>query len=682
MHVHADGSPHDHASESGAADAATHTPGPYAELLWPAIAGAALAAGFFLDRASGADATTGDFTGETAHNALRYAAYASYAVAYGVGGWEATRDGLKQLLRGRLDIDFLMVVAAIGAALVGEFAEGALLLFLFSLGHGLEHLALSRARSAVSALARLAPKSARVRAADGSEREVPVEKIAPNDLVVVRPGERIAADGRVAEGRSGVDQSPLTGESMPVEKEPGSEVFAGSLNGDGALVVKVSRRAGETLVARMVKLVAEAQASKSTAERAAERFTRIYVPCVLVATGAAIVVPPLAGWLTWNEAFLRAMSMLIGASPCALAISTPAAVLAGLARAARGGVLVKGGVHLESLGLVRAVAVDKTGTITRGRPEVAEIACMPGVDERELLRVAASVESVSSHPIAHAIVVAAAARGIEVPPAVDAAAVKGKGVEATVDGVRAGVGRAKLFEGHAQLKANGEVEALARAIESRAMTAMSVVHGARALGAIGVRDVPRPEAKAVVAALAAQGCTVTMLTGDNASTAKAVAAEVGIAETAVAAGLMPEDKIVRVKALVAQHHAVAMVGDGVNDAPALAAATVGIAMGHGGTDVALEAADVALMQDDLTRLPFAIDLGRATRTMIRQNVIFSMGVVIGLIPLTLFGIVPLPLAVVCHEGSTVLVALHGLRLLSRRDRFAGGAGTKRHSLEL
>jgi Cd2+/Zn2+-exporting ATPase len=423
----------------------------------------------------------------------------------------------------------------------------------------------------------------------------------------------------------------------------------------------------------MVKLVAEAQASKSTAERAAERFTRIYVPCVLVATGAAIVVPPLAGWLTWNEAFLRAMSMLIGASPCALAISTPAAVLAGLARAARGGVLVKGGAHLESLGLVRAVAVDKTGTITRGRPEVAEIACMPGVDERELLRVAAAVESVSSHPIAHAVVVAAAARGIEVPPGVDAAAVKGKGVEATVDGVRAGVGRAKLFEGHAVLRANGDVEALARRIESRAMTAMSVVHGTRALGAIGVRDAPRPEAKAVVAALAAQGCTVTMLTGDNAATAKAVAAEVGIAESAVAAGLMPEDKIARIKALVAEHHAVAMVGDGVNDAPALAAATVGIAMGHGGTDVALEAADVALMQDDLTRLPFAIDLGRATRTMIRQNVIFSMGVVIGLIPLTLFGIVPLPIAVVCHEGSTVLVALHGLRLLSRRDRFAGGS---------
>ncbi len=666
MHLHAHGVSHDlDPGEPGGASPSPRTHGPYAELVWPAIAGVALAAGYFLARGAG----EGAGSESNASDPLRYASYACYAVAYVVGGWEATRDGLKQLAKGRLDIDFLMVVAAIGAALVAEFFEGALLLFLFSLGHGLEHLALSRARSAVTALARLAPKTARVRAADGTEREVPVESVSPGDLVVVRPGERIAADGRVEEGRSGVDQSPLTGESMPVEKEPGSEVFAGSLNGDGALVVKVSRRAGETLVARMVKLVAEAQASKSTAERAAERFTRVYVPCVLVATALAIVAPPLFGWLSWNEAFLRAMSMLIGASPCALAISTPAAVLAGLARAARGGVLVKGGAHLESLGLVRAIAVDKTGTITRGRPEVGEIACMPGVDERELLRVAASVESVSSHPIAHAVVVAAAARGIEVPAPQDAAAVKGKGVEATVEGVRAGVGRAKLFDGHAQLKANGEVEALARAIESRAMTAMSVVHGTRALGAIGVRDTPRPEARAVIAALTAQGCTVTMLTGDNAATAKAVAAEVGIAS--VEAGLMPEDKIARIKTLVATHHAVAMVGDGVNDAPALAAATVGVAMGHGGTDVALEAADVALMQDDLTRLPFAIDLGRATRTMIRQNVIFSMGVVVALIPLTLFGIVPLPIAVVCHEGSTVLVALHGLRLLSRRDRFAG-----------
>ena len=636
--------------------------GAYAELVWPAIAGAGLLAGYLLERAAEVSAD-----GVAGGSAPLWLAYACYALAYGAGGWEATRDGLRQLRRGRLDIDFLMVVAAIGAALVGEFVEGALLLFLFALGHGLEHLALSRARSAVTALAQIAPKRARLRTADGGEREVPVEQVAVGDIIVVRPGERIAADGEVREGRSGVDQSPITGESMPVDKEPGDGVFAGTLNGDGALVVRVTQLASESLVAQMVRLVAEAQASKSTAERAAERFTRVYVPCVLVATALAITVPPLAGWLSWNEAFLRAMSMLIGASPCALAISTPAAVLAGLARAARGGVLVKGGVHLENLGILRSIAVDKTGTITRGRPEVTAIMPMPGVDERELLRVAASVESVSDHPIARAIVQAARARGIEVPQAKDAVAVKGKGVEAFVDGTRAGVGRGSLFVGHAELRADAQVARLAADIEAQAMTAMSVVHGTRTLGALGVSDRARDEAGDAVAALRALGCEVVMLTGDNAATAHHIAGQVGI--TRVEAALMPEQKIGFVRELVARDGAAGMVGDGVNDAPALAAATVGIAMGHGGTDVALQAADVALMSDDLTRLPFAVDLGRATRTMIRQNVIFSMGVVVALIPLTLFGVIPLSVAVVCHEGSTVLVALHGLRLLSRRDRY-------------
>lgn len=321
--MHGRGDDHEHApSRAGDAEGEPWAPfralGAYRELVWPALAGPALVGGYFAEGAG-----------------WSVAAYALYAVAYVVGGWEAMRDGVRQLARGRLDIDFLMVVGAIGAALVGEFAEGALLLFLFSLGHGLEYLALSRAKSAVSALAKLAPKRARVRGDDGVEREVAVDALAVGDLIVVRPGERIAADGEVREGRSGVDQSPITGESMPVDKEPGSAVYAGSLNGDGALVVRVAKPASDTLVARMIRLVAEAQATKSLAERAAERFTRVYVPCVLAVTTLAILVPPIAGWLSWSDAFLRAMSMLIGASPCALAISTPAAVLAGCAGRAR-----------------------------------------------------------------------------------------------------------------------------------------------------------------------------------------------------------------------------------------------------------------------------------------------------------------------------------------------------------
>jgi Cd2+/Zn2+-exporting ATPase len=314
------------------------------------------------------------------------------------------------------------------------------------------------------------------------------------------------------------------------------------------------------------------------------------------------------------------------------------------------------------------VAVDKTGTITRGKPELARIRCMPDVDERELLRIAASVESASSHPIARAIIDAARTRGVVVPTPTDARTVQGKGVEAIVEGTRAGVGRSSLFANHGEFTANTVLLQMAQEIESEAMTAMSVVHGTRALGALGVSDRPRSEAKRAVAALNALGCDVVMLTGDNRATAQHIAVDVGI--TRVEAGLMPEAKIALVRSFVAQTRAVAMVGDGVNDAPALAAATVGIAMGRGGTDVALEAADVVLMSDDLMRLPFAIDLGRATRAMVRQNVIFSMAVVAALIPLTLSGLVELPLAVVCHEGSTVLVALHGLRLLSRRNPYS------------
>lgn len=654
MHRHA--SDHSHAHEPALPVSASPLAalGGYAELVWPAVTGVALALGYY--------ASTHD---------LSSAVFPCYAIAYLAGGWEATREGIKLLARGRLDIDFLMVVAAVGAALVGEFFDGALLLFLFSLGHGLEHLALERARSAVTALAKYAPKKARLRERDGSERDVAVDELVIGNTILVRPGERIAADGTVTEGRSSVDQSPLTGESMPVDKVVNDDVFAGSLNGDGALLVRVSKPASDTLVASMVKLVAEAQASKSKAERAAEKFTRIYVPCVLAVTMVAIVLPPLMGWLGWDDAFLRAMSMLIGASPCALAISTPAAVLAGLARAARGGVLIKGGAHLESLGVVRTVAVDKTGTMTRGKPEVSLMLCVDGVTENELLCVAAAVESSSSHPIARAIVEAARSRNLTFTAPIEACSVQGKGVEATVDGVRAGVGRPALFVDHAIFASDARLTALASNIEAQAMTAMIVMHGSRALGAIGVSDRPRSEARVAVDALRALGCEVVMLTGDNAATAAFIAKEVGI--TSVEAGLMPNDKIARVRAFVVERGAIAMVGDGVNDAPALAAATVGIAMGHGGTDVALEAADVALMSDDLTRLPFAIELGRATRTMILQNVIFSMSVVLALIPLTLLGLVPLSLAVICHEGSTVIVALHGLRLLSRRDRFRASA---------
>jgi Cd2+/Zn2+-exporting ATPase len=613
------------------------------ELTEAGIAAAALAAGWGLER-GGAPA---------------WAWGACYAVSFAAAGWEPTIDGLRQLLRGRLDIDFLMIAAAAGAAVIGEFAEGAMLLVLFALGHGLEHYAMGQARQAIRALGRLTPTVAWVRRG-GDFAEVPVATVAAGDVVRVRASERVPMDGTVAAGTSAIDQSPITGESVPVEKNPGDTVFAGTLNGDGMIEVRVTRVAADSTVARMIRLVEEAQGQKSSTQRYAERFTRVYVPCVIGATALMATVPPALGWLGWGESFMRAMTLLVGASPCALAISTPAAVLAGVARAARSGVLVKGGAHLESLGAVRCFAMDKTGTLTAGRPAVRRVAAFAGSDEAAVLRAAAALEDHSTHPLAHAVLAEARRRGIAWPAAADSQAVRGKGLEGTVDGRRVRLGALRMFD-----DATDEARAAVASLEREACTTMLVAADGRFLGAIGLIDGPRPEAAEAVAALHAMGVRpVVMLTGDNAEVGQAIGRLVGADE--VHAGLMPERKIEEVRALAARHGNVAMVGDGVNDAPALAAATVGIAMGKSGTDVALEAADVALMSDDLMRLPFAVGVGRAARGIVRQNVAISMGMVFLLIPLAVAGAVPIWLAVIMHEGSTVAVVLNSLRLLAYR----------------
>ena len=620
-----------------------------AGLLVPALSGAALLAAWLLER--------GEFQ--------REAWLGLYAASYLVAGWGAFVQGVRLALRLRLDVDFLMVVAAIGAAWIGRWVDGGLLLFLFALGNALEHYAMGQARKAIRALGRLAPRTARRRAGD-REEEVPVEALAVGDLVIVRPGERLPADGGVESGSGAVDQSPITGESVPVEKSPGDEVFAGTVNGDGSLLVRVNRRAEDSTMARMIRLVEEAQAQKGRTQRAAEAFTRIYVPCVVVGTVAAIVAPPLLGWLDAKEALLRAIAMLVGASPCALAISTPAAVLAGVARAARSGVLIKGGAHLESLAEIRAIAMDKTGTITAGRPEIVEIVPADGVPRERLLALAAALERRSEHPIAHAIVDAAATAGAPVLEALDVAAVRGKGLEGTLDGapLRAGSPRMLAESGAVVPPAlRGRIEALDRA----GHTLVAVLLGGVPQGALALSDRPRPGSAAAIARLQSMGVRpVVMLTGDRAEVARRVGAQVGVDE--VRAELLPEDKIAAVRELLGTHRTMAMVGDGVNDAPALAMATVGVAMGQGGTAVALEAADVALMADDLGRLPFTVALARFARGVIRQNVLVSMGMVLLLIPLALTGTVNTTVAVILHEGSTVAVVLNGLRLLAWRDR--------------
>lgn len=588
-------------------------------------------------------------------------AWIGYAAVYLIAGTGVLLSSIRMALELEFDVDLLMIVAALGAAAVGHAHEGALLLFLFALGHGLESYALGQARKAIEALGHLAPPTARRRTAAGAEEILPVERLERGDLVVVRPGERMPVDGVVREGESGVDQSPITGESRPVEKRLESEVFTGTINGDGALLVEVRALAGETLMARMIRLVEEAQAQRSVSQRLAERFTRVFVPIVLLFTLGLILLPPLAGWLEWKEAFLRGMTVLVGASPCALAISTPASVLAAIGRAARTGVLVKGGVHLETLGTVRAIAFDKTGTLTEGRPRVVSVRPMAGVSDEALLRAASAVEQHSPHPLAAAVVSAAAEIGETPPPAEGVQVRPGRGLEGRVDGAVVRVGSARLF-GDAL---DAGTRDLVAALEAQLETVVLVGRDDRILGAIGLRDEPRGGVREHLAALRGLGIdTLVMLTGDNPAVARAIAREIGIDR--VEAGLLPEGKIDAVRALLREHGRVAMVGDGVNDAPALAAATVGVAMGGSGTDVALEAADVALMGDDLSKLPFAIGLSRATRRMILQNVIISMGVVVVLIPLGMLGITNMAAAVILHEGSTVVVALNALRLLRFR----------------
>lgn len=580
--------------------------------------------------------------------------------AYITGGFFTLRDAWQSLRQRRFDIDTLMIVAAAGAAALGAWSEGALLLFLFSLGHALEHRAMDRARRAIEALADLAPKVALVQRND-SEVEVSVEDLLRDDRVIIKPGQRIPADGEVQSGTSAVNQAPITGESMPVDKQTGDPVFAGTINGEGTLLIRVTRLARESTLSRMVKMVAEADAQRSPTQRFTDRFERIFVPIVLIGAGLLIALPPLFG-VSFSESFYRAMAVLVAASPCALAIATPAAVLSGVARAARNGVLIKGGAHLENLGTIRAIAFDKTGTITRGEPMVTDVITFE-VNEDELLQMAAAVESRSGHPLAQAIVSLARQRGLTWNPADKLESVTGRGVRAELDGQPISIGNLALFSNQS---VPSEIRQQVVRLEAEGKTTMVVQVGDRFVGVLALADTPRDEVNKMLIRLQALGIRQTiMLTGDNERVGRAIGNAVGLDE--VRAGLLPEDKVTAVSDLLQRHRQVAMVGDGVNDAPALARATVGIAMGGAGTDVALETADVVLMADDLTKLPFAVALSRAARSIIRQNLWLSLGVVAILIPATLFGLAGIGLAVIVHEGSTLIVVFNALRLLGYRE---------------
>ncbi len=594
------------------------------------------------------------------------AVLALFATAYLAGGTFAAVEAGKDLLGRRVNVDLLMVVAALGAATVDAWAEGAVLLALFSSSNALEHHALGRTERAVRALMDLSPAVATVLrpGAPGGEAVVPVADLTLADTILVRPGERIAVDGVVTSGASTCDQAAITGESLPVGKRPGDPVFAGTINGTGALEVRVTRLATESTLAKIVAFVEEAQAAKSKTQRFTDAFEGKYAVAVIGAAAVAAVAPPLVAGVAWGDAFYRAMTLLVVASPCALVISTPAATLSALASAARGGVLFKGANHLEAVATVRTVAFDKTGTLTTGRPSLTAVVPLPGAgwDEAVLLGRAAAVERLSEHPLAEAVVAAARERGLAVPEVTGFRSVTGRGVAARIgdEPGETAVGGEGLFA-ELGIPVGDAARATADRLRDAGQTAIFVGDATGVRGVLAVADAVRPEAAAAVAALRRMGVRRTvMLTGDDPRVAAAVAAQVGIDE--VRAGLLPEEKLVAVRELLAGG-SVAMVGDGVNDAPALATATVGVAMGAAGTDVALETADVVLMADDLSRLPAAVGLARRTRRTIRQNLAFSLGVIALLVASTLSVGIPLPLGVVGHEGSTVLVVLNGLRLL-------------------
>lgn len=588
-----------------------------------------------------------------------------FILAYIFGGYDIATHALPGLFRGRFDTDVLMLAAAGGAAILGKWAEGAFLLFLFSLAHAGEHYALDRARNAINALGELMPSTARVRRGERTVEEG-VDRLAIDDVVVVRPGDRVPVDGEIVRGASALDQSAITGESMPVSKSEGDEVFAGTINQESSLDVRVKRLAGDNTLSRVLTLVEEAQSQQSPTQRLTQRFTRWFVPVVLISAVLLTIVPAVAGWLTIQESFYRAMLLLVAASPCALAVGTPAAVLAGIAQAARNGVLIKGGVHLENLGTLQAIAFDKTGTLTSGRFQLTDVVAVEGVSEEDLLRVAAAVEQQSNHPLALAVVEATEQRKLDLPAANGLENVPGRGVRSSIGGKTVLVGNLDLFREMDEHALPAPLVRVVQQLEEQGRTTMAVSHGGQFLGVLALADVTRPGVAETLQRLIDLGIRrLVMLTGDNSDVARHIGREVGV--TDVRAELLPEEKLNAIRGLREEYKKVAMIGDGVNDAPALATATVGIAMGGAGTAVALETADVALMADDLGKLPFALGLSRKGAGIIKQNLAISVGVIALLIVTSVVGLVQFSGAVVLHEGSTILVVLNALRLLGYKE---------------
>lgn len=635
------------------------------ELYFSILCGIFMLAGFFLERFA---------------NLSSWYHLSIYCLAYVFGGYYAAIDAFNKIIKGGFDIDFLMIVAAIGAAYIDSWAEGALLLFLFSLGHALENFALDKAKKSIEALGKLSPKVALVKR-NGNVEEVPIEQLKINDIIVVKPNSKIAADGVIVKGSSAINQAPITGESMPVDKtaiaslerlpkfgeiDKSHVVYTGTINGDGSIEVLVLKLNEDSTVARLIAMVSEVETQKSPTQQMTKKFEKGYVPLVIL-----IVIALCFAYLvvdeTFNQSLYRAITVLVAASPCALAISTPSAVLSGVARAAQKGVLIKGGKALEDLGTITTIAFDKTGTLTEGKPKLTNIIPLNGFDKELLVRIVLEVESLSNHPIAKAI-----AKDIKsqykleyLDTASNVNAIQGKGISAKYQDSKVLIGNVKLMEGEG-IKVETSVISKMDNLLQNGQTVMLVAYKNDIIGLISVMDVPRATAVDTLKKLKTIGIKrMIMLTGDHQNVGDAIAKQIGLTEAK--GNLLPEDKVEAVKALMVRDGKIAMVGDGVNDAPAMAYSTVSVAMGAAGSDVALETADVALMSDKIEMLPFVIGLSRKSKRIIKQNVWISLGVVAILVPVTILGLTNIGLAVLFHEGSTLVVVLNALRLLAFKE---------------
>lgn len=588
-----------------------------------------------------------------------------YIVATVVGVLPIARSGWQTMRgSGTLDINVLMTIAAIGALVIGEYAEGAAVVFLFALGNLLESYTMGRARNAIRAVMQLAPEVALV-LRDGHERQVPARDVAVGETIVVRPGDRVALDGVVVGGQSSVNQAPITGESIPVVKSEGAEVFAGSINGEGSLEMHVTRPASDSTIARIIHLVGEAQANKAPTQRIIDRFAQYYTPAVLVLAVLVATIPPLITGEDWSVWWYRALVMLVVACPCALVISTPVSIVSAINAAARAGVLFKGGAALEAIGALRAMAFDKTGTLTEGKPVITEVVVASGLandaahPESLLLGLAAAVERRSAHPLAQAVVAEAEARGVPAPQVTEFQSVSGRGAQGVVEGRAVVVGNRAMLQG---MELDSSLEAALDRVEGSGQTPILVGYDGAVRGLIAIADKERAESGATLGKLRQLGIHhITMLTGDTAHAAARVAARVGIQDTRAA--LLPNQKLAALDELITRYNNVGMVGDGVNDAPALARATVGIAMGAAGSDAALETADVALMSNGLSQLPFAVQISRRTRTIIIQNFVFALVIKALFVIASLTGVATLWMAVFADTGATLLVIANGMRLL-------------------